>query len=186
MEALFTETFIAAFIFGAITAGIPLLLAGLGEQVSEKAGVLNIGLEGMMLTGAYVGFVVAYLADSFFLGFLAGGLAGMATALLMVLLCVFWSMNQIVVGIAITLGAEGLTALHHHFQFSRSYPRLSKAETLPLPGLSELPYLGEALFNRNALVYLAILLAFALLWVFRRSQFGLNLAQLISRFRLVL
>jgi len=175
MEALFTETFIAAFIFGAVTAGIPLLLAGLGEQVSEKAGVLNIGLEGMMLVGAYVGFVVAYLADSFFLGFLAGGLAGLATALIMVLLCVYWSMNQIVVGIAITLGAEGLTALHHHFQFARSYPRLPKAETLAIPGLSELPYVGEALFHRNGLVYLAIALAFGLLWVFRRSQFGLNL-----------
>lgn len=175
MSALLTETFIAAFIFGTVTAGIPLLLAGLGEQVSEKAGVLNIGLEGMMLTGAYVGFVVAYLADSFFLGFLAGGFAGLATALIMVLLCVFWSMNQIVVGIAITLGAEGLTALHHHFQFSRSYPRLPKTETLAIPGLSDLPYVGEALFNRSGLVYVAIALAFVLLWVFRRAQFGLNL-----------
>ena len=175
MEALLTEVFIGSLVFGAVTAGVPLLLAGLGEQVSEKAGVLNIGLEGMMLIGAYAGFATAFLTGSFFLGFLAGGLAGLATALLMALLCVMASMNQIVVGIAITLGAEGLTALLHHFQFSRSYPRLSKVETWPLPGVSEIPYVGSALFDRSPLVYLAFALAVAMVWVFRRTQFGLNL-----------
>ena len=175
MEALFTEAFIGSLFFGAMTAGVPLLLAGLGEQVSEKSGVLNIGLEGMMLVGAYAGFATAFLTESFFLGFLVGGLAGLATASLMALLCVIWSMNQIVVGIALTLGAEGLTAILHHFQFSRSYPRLSKVETLPIPGLSELPYLGSALFDRSPLVYLAIALTFFLAWVFSNTQFGLNL-----------
>ena len=175
MEALLTEVFIGSLIFGAVTAGVPLLLAGLGEQVSEKAGVLNIGLEGMMLIGAYAGFATAFLTGSFFLGFVAGGLAGLATALLMALLCVMASMNQIVVGIAITLGAEGLTALLHHFQFSRSYPRLSKVETWPFPGISELPYLGSALFDRSPLVYLAFGLAVAMVWIFRRTQLGLNL-----------
>ena len=175
MEALLTEAFIGSLFFGAVTAGAPLLLAGLGEQISEKAGVLNIGLEGMMLIGAYGGFVIAFQTDSFFLGFLAGGLAGLATGGLMALLCVLARMNQIVVGIAITLGAEGLTALLHHFQFSRSYPRLSKAETWPIPGFSDLPYLGAALFDRSPLVYLAVALTVAMIWVFRRSQFGLNL-----------
>ncbi|MEM7224139.1 MAG: ABC transporter permease [Pseudomonadota bacterium] len=175
MDALLTEVFIGSLIFGAVTAGVPLLLAGLGEQVSEKSGVLNIGLEGMMLIGAYAGFTAAYLSDSFLLGFLAGGFAGLATAALMALLCVILGMNQIVVGIAITLGAEGLTALLHHFQFSRSYPRLSKVETWPIPGLSDLPYVGSALFDRNVLIYFAILLTVAMVWVFRRTHFGLNL-----------
>ena len=57
MEALLTEAFLTSLLFGAVTAGVPLLLAGLGEQISEKAGVLNIGIEGMMLFGAYAGFV---------------------------------------------------------------------------------------------------------------------------------
>ena len=60
MEALLTETFLTALLSGAVTAAVPLLLAGLGEQISEKAGVLNIGIEGMMLFGAYSGFVAAY------------------------------------------------------------------------------------------------------------------------------
>ncbi len=175
MGDLLTEAFIASLVFGAVTAGIPLVLAGLGEQISEKAGVLNIGLEGMMLVGAYGGFSVAFLTGSFTLGFIAGGVAGLAVASLMALFCVVLRMNQIVIGIAITLGAEGLTALLHHFQFSRSYPRLSKVETLPIPGLGDLPFVGGAIFDRNPLVYLAVLLGFALIWVFRGSQFGLNL-----------
>ena len=79
MQALLTEPFLVSLLlFGAVTAGVPLLLAGLGEQISEKAGVLNIGIEGMMLFGAYTGFVAAYYTGSFDLGFLAGGLGGMA------------------------------------------------------------------------------------------------------------
>ena len=65
MSELLTETFVTALLFGAVTAGVPLLLAGIGEQISEKAGVLNIGLEGMMLVGAYTGFCGAYYLDSF-------------------------------------------------------------------------------------------------------------------------
>ena len=106
MSALLTEAFLSTLIFGAVTAGVPLLLAGLGEQISEKAGILNIGIEGMMLAGAYGGFVAAYALDSFSLGFLAGAVAGMAVAALMAVFCVRLSLNQIVVGIALTLAPK--------------------------------------------------------------------------------
>jgi simple sugar transport system permease protein len=175
MSGLLTDAFITSLLVGAVTAGIPLLLAGLGEQISEKAGVLNIGIEGMMLLGAYGGFVAAYYSDSFWLGFLAGGIAGALVAVLMALLCIWLGMNQIVIGIALTIGAEGLTALLHHFQFSRTYPRLSAAPTLPIPGLSEIPILGPALFDHHPVVYLAILLTFGLTWLYRHSYVGLNL-----------
>lgn len=175
MTALLTQTFLTALVAGAITAGVPLLLAGLGEQISEKAGVLNIGIEGMMLAGAYTGFVAAYYADSFWLGFAAGAVGGVAVALVMAVLCVALAMNQIVVGIALTLGAEGLTALLHHFQFSRTYPRLPDAPALPIPGLAELPVLGPALFHVHPMVYLAVALIVALTWLFRRTTVGINL-----------
>ena len=175
MEGLLTEVFLGSLLFGAVTAGVPLLLSGLGEQISEKAGVLNIGIEGMMLMGAYAGFAGAYYTDSFTLGFLIGGLAGVMAAAVMVVLCVLLSMNQIVVGIAITLGGEGLTALLHHFQFSRSYPRLGRPDTLSVPWLSDLPIVGSAFFDRNPLVYAAVLLAVAMVWVFKRTHVGLNL-----------
>ena len=175
MEVLLTQSFLTSLIFGAVTAGIPLLLAGLGEQISEKAGVLNIGIEGMMLFGAYCGFVAAYYTGSFWLGYLFGGLGGMVVAALVALLCIRLGLNQIVIGIALTIGFEGLTALLHYVQFSRTYPRLSPVPTLAIPGLSDIPVLGQALFNHNALVYLAVLLTFFLAWLFRNSFIGLNL-----------
>ncbi len=175
MSELLTEAFVTALLFGAITAGVPLLLAGLGEQISEKAGVLNIGIEGMMLLGAYGGFVAAYYTESFWFGFLAGGLSGMAVALLMAVFCIGLAMNQIVIGIALTIGAQGLTALLHHFQFSRTYPRLPATETLPVPVFEHIPVIGSALFDRHPVVYLSVLLMFAMIWMFRHSHLGLNL-----------
>ena len=175
MTGLFSEVFLGALLFGAVTAAIPLLLAGLGEQMSEKAGVLNIGIEGMMICGAYLGFVGAFYSGSLWLGFLTGMLGGMAVALVMALLCVRLGLNQIVIGIALTLGLEGLTALLHHFQFSRSYPRLPAADATVIPLLSDIPVLGPALFRHHLLVYLAVALVAVMTIIYRRTQLGLNL-----------
>ncbi|MGK9170202.1 ABC transporter permease [Inquilinus limosus] len=175
MDGLLTQAFLTSLVLGAVTAGVPLLLAGLGEQISEKAGVLNVGIEGMMLTGAYLGFLVAYSSGSIWLGFLGGAGGGLLVALLMALLCVRLGLNQIVIGIALTLGAEGMTALLHYFQFSQSYPRLEGAATLPIPILSAIPVIGPALFDRHLVVYLAVALTFVLAWVFRRTALGLDL-----------
>ncbi len=175
MENLLTEPFLTALLLGAVTAGVPLLLAGLGEQISEKAGVLNIGIEGMMLFGAYTGFVAAYYTGSFGIGFLAGGMGGMAVALIVMLLCIRFGLNQIVIGIAVTIGFEGLTALLHFFQFSKTYPRLSAAPALAIPGLSAIPVVGPGLFSHNAVVYLAAILVGVLTWVFRSTYVGINL-----------
>lgn len=175
MISLFSEAFLASLLFGAVTAAIPLLLAGLGEQMSEKAGVLNIGIEGMMILGAYLGFVAAFYSGSLWLGFLVGALGGMLVALIMVLLCVRLGLNQIVIGIALTLGLQGLTALLHHFQFSRSYPRLPAADKTIIPILSDIPVLGPALFQHHLLVYLAVLLVPLMAYIYRRTHLGLNL-----------
>ncbi|MDQ0317404.1 putative B6 ABC transporter permease subunit 1 [Amorphus orientalis] len=175
MADLFSVVFLGALLFGAVTAAVPLLLAGLGEQMSEKAGVLNIGIEGMMIFGAYTGFLGAYLSNSMWLGFLAGMAGGMAVSLIMVILCVRYGLNQIVIGIGLTLGFEGLTALLHHFQFSRTYPRLPAAEPVSIPVLSDLPVVGAAFFNHHLIVYLAVALVAVMAFVYRRTQLGLNL-----------
>ena len=175
MTGLFSEVFLSALMFGAVTAAIPLLLAGLGEQMSEKAGVLNIGIEGMMLAGAYLGFVGAFYSGSLWLGFLTGAAGGVAVALIMALLCVRIGLNQIVIGIALTLGIEGLTALLHHFQFSRSYPRLPAADATVIPLLSDIPVIGPAFFKHHLIVYLALALVFGMGYLYRHTQLGLNL-----------
>ena len=153
--------FLAQFANGSLTAAMPLLLGGLGEQLSERAGVLNVGIEGMMLAGAYAGFAVAYDSGSLWTGLFAGGIAGAAVALPMLLLCVRWALDQVVVGIARTLGMEGLTALLHHFQFSTSYPRLPAPET----------WLG-----RFPLDYAVCALCLALAWLYRSTLLGVHLA----------
>lgn len=176
MSALLTETFLAALLMGAVVAAVPLVLAGLGEQMSERAGVMNIGLEGMMLSGAYAGFFAAIAGGGIWGGLAAGLVCGALVSLIMVVFCVRLGMNQIIVGIAITLGATGITSLMHNAHFARTYPRLGAAEKLPLPGLSDLPILGPGLFNHHPMTYLALLAPLGFALIYRRTFLGLNLS----------
>ncbi len=173
---MMTAEFATALVSGSVTAAVPLIFAGIGEQISEKAGVLNIGIEGMILAGAYAGFAVAFGSGSMWLGFACGGIAGVAVAWLMALGCVRLGLNQIVVGIALTLGLEGLTSLLHHFIFAQSYPRLPDAYHLRIPVLAAMPVFGPSLFDRHPCVYLAFLLCPGAAWMFRNTFLGLDLA----------
>jgi Uncharacterized ABC-type transport system, permease component len=173
--SILTADFMAAVISGAILAGMPILFAALGETISEQAGVLNIGLEGMMLFGAYAGFVVANWTGSSWVGFLAAIIAGMAVSLLMVVFCVRMGRDQIVVGIAILLTMEGLTSLLHQVQFGESYPRLGSVPTVEIPGLSKIPVLGPSIFSQPLIVYIGIALIFAAGWMLYRTNLGLNI-----------
>ncbi|AHF74458.1 ABC transporter, permease protein [Candidatus Sodalis pierantonius str. SOPE] len=170
-----TSGFVTSLLMGAIVADIPLLLAGLGEQLSEKAGVLNIGLEGMMLAGAWLGFLVAWRHDSMAMGLWAGAAGGMVAAALMADLCLWLRLNQIVIGIALTLGAEGATALLQQMAFSHSYPRLGGVDTLSVPWLANLSVFGKALFVQPLVVYLAVGCVPLLAWLYRASNAGLAL-----------
>jgi len=175
MDALLTNAFASSLLTGAIMAGVPLLLAGLGEQMSEKAGVLNIGIEGMMLFGAYTGFLAAFTFDSLWLGFAGGIAGGMAVAGLMAVLCVRLGLNQIVIGIGLTLGAEGLTSLLHHFQFSRTYPRLPAPMRIDIPGLTDIPVIGPSVFGQHPVVYVALAMVLVMACLYRRTNLGLTL-----------
>lgn len=176
MGSLLTETFLAALLMGAVTAAVPLILAGLGEQMSERAGVLNIGLEGMMLAGAYAAFYAGVSGAGTWASLGAGLAAGAAAALIMVIFCVRLGMNQIIVGIAITLGAAGITALMHNAQFARTYPRLDAAEKLAIPGLADIPVLGPGLFEHHPMTWLALLAPFGFAAIYRHTFLGLNLS----------
>ena len=175
MGSILTADFVAAVISGAILAGMPILFAALGETISEQAGVLNIGLEGMMLFGAYAGFVVANWTGSSWVGFLAAIIGGMAVSLLMVVFCVRMGRDQIVVGIAILLTMEGLTSLLHQVQFGESYPRLGSVPTVAIPGLSKIPVLGPSIFSQPLIVYIGLALIFGAGWMLYRTNLGLNI-----------
>jgi ABC-type uncharacterized transport system permease subunit len=172
---LLTEAFWTSVIAGGLVAGMPLMFASIGETISERSGVLNIGLEGMMLFGAYGGFLGAYYGHTQWLGYLAGGLAGMAGSSIMVVLCVWLGLDQIVVGIAITLAGGGITSVVQQAEFGASYPRLGAASTWSIPLLDRLPIVGSTLFDQPIIVYLAVIGVGVLTWAFRATNIGLNL-----------
>ena len=122
-----------------ISASTPLLLAALGELVTEKAGVLNLGVEGMMLTGAIAGFAVGIGTGNWFFAVLAAALAGGATSLLFGLLTQSLLANQVATGLALTIFGVGLSALIGDDYVGTPFPGLPK---LDIPGLSDLPVLG--------------------------------------------
>jgi len=170
-----SEEFFAQIIAGALLAGIPLLFCAVGETISERAGVLNIGLEGMMLMGAFAGFLGVYYGGYSWVGFATGAAAGAAVSLVMVALCVRMGLDQIVVGIAITLSCEGITSLIHGAQFAETRPILGATENVTIPLLSRIPAVGQSLFSQPLVVYLGFgFVAFAH-WMFRATNIGLNL-----------
>ena len=175
MSDIISTVFIASLISGGVITAVPLVLAGLGEAISERSGVLNVGLEGMMLSGAYAAFVATLNFESIWLGLLVGGLAGMIVSLLMVVLCIRLNANQIVIGIAITVGAEGVTALLHNAQYSDTYPRLPSAGVLEVSILSKIPVLGVGLFSHHASAYVAVGLVIAATWLLRNTGIGLSI-----------
>lgn len=175
MSDVLSVDFFASLITGAILAGMPLLFAGLGETVSERAGILNIGLEGMMLFGGYVGFVAALYSSSSALGFLAAIAAGMVVALFMLLFCVRLGLDQIVIGIAILVLFEGLTSLAQRAQFGTTYPRLEAVRPIKIPLLDRTPVLGSSIFSQPLIVYIGLAMCVAVWWVLKYTNMGLNL-----------
>jgi ABC-type uncharacterized transport system permease subunit len=175
MSSILSADFIAAVISGAILAGMPLLFAALGETISEQAGLLDIGLEGTMLLGAYAGFVATDWTGSYWAGFVAAIAAGMAVSLLTIVFCVRMGRDQIVVGIAILLSMEGLTSLLHAAQFGTSYPRLDGVPAVPLPGLSRIPVVGPSVFTQPLIVYFGVALIFVVAWLLYKTDLGLSI-----------
>jgi simple sugar transport system permease protein len=177
----FSDAGLTALVSGALLVCVPLLFAALGELVSERGGVLNIGLEGMMLMGAYAGFVAAYHGGSEWYGFGAGMVAGAGVSLFMVLFCVRLGLDQIVVGIAITLTCEGATALIFESEFAESRPTLGAVDRFAVPWLSDLPVVGGqgesngSVFTQPVIVYIGLGLTVLVAWILRRTHAGLNI-----------
>ena len=161
-----------ALIVSLIVAATPLVLAAIGELVVEKAGVLNLGVEGMMIIGAVTGFIAGVGTASPVLGFLFAALCGAGVALIFGVLTQVLRSNQVATGLALTLFGLGLAAL-----LGQGYAGIKppSTERLDLPGLSDLPVIGPLLFSFDWMVYAALLLV-AVVWVFlNRTRAGLVL-----------
>jgi simple sugar transport system permease protein len=153
-----------------LAAGTPLVLAGAGELVTERAGVLNLGVEGMMLVGAVVAFIVAATSKSPWLGALAGTLAGAVLALVFAVLTLTLMANQVAAGLALSLFGVGLSAFVGLDYVSVV---IEGIKPLAIPGLSDLPLVGALLFAHSPFVYLSIALVILVQWFLFRTRPGL-------------
>ncbi|RMH44502.1 MAG: ABC transporter permease [Alphaproteobacteria bacterium] len=155
-----------------MVASTPILLAATGELVVERAGVLNLGVEGMMIVGAVTGFVAAVATDSPALGFVAAAAGGAALSLLFAFLTQILFTNQVASGLALTLFGLGLSALLGQGYIGVKAPVLPQIE---IPGLVAIPVLGPILFRHDLMVYVSIALV-AAVWLFlTRTRAGLVL-----------
>ncbi len=161
-----------AILLTIITAATPLLLAAIGEVVVERSGVLNLGVEGMMIMGAASGFAVAILTGSSLLGVMAGLFAGMAMSLLFAALVLGLAANQVASGLALTIFGLGLSGL---VGFPFVGAKREAMAHLYLPYLSDLPFFGRVIFGQDPLVYIAFALVVAVALIISRTRAGLIL-----------
>lgn len=151
----------------------PILIAALGETVAERAGVLNIGVEGIMEWGALVGFVVVTLSASLGLGFLAGVGAGVIFGVLVAVLTVTMHVNQFYCGIALWVFSIGMTSFIYRLGFGAAPPVKAAPLNVSIPVLREIPVLGPMLFDTNVMTYIALILTVGLWVFFDKTKLGL-------------
>ena len=177
LEQILTVSFMTAFLAAAVRLAVPLMYGGIGEIIAEKSGILNIGMEGVMLSGAFFSFAGAWFSKSLMVGLLCGILGGLAVSLLHGLLSITLIQNQSVSGLAINMLMLGVTSfLYKLMSNGQSYQQLETFQSIALPGLSSIPLIGPAFFNCDILTY--ILYIFLILtWLFyKKTNLGLSFA----------
>ncbi|GLR54255.1 ABC transporter permease [Shinella yambaruensis] len=162
---------IEAILLTVITAATPLVLASLGELVSERAGVLNLGVEGMMVMGAVLAFAVTQATGSPYIGVLAGIACGALFSLLFGFLTLTLVANQVATGLALTILGLGISG-----QIGEPYVGMSgiKLQPIAIPLLSDIPFFGPLFFKQDIIFYLSIALVFGVNWFLFRSRAGLK------------
>ncbi len=175
MDELFVT--IGTVLAATIRFATPLVFAALGGMFSERSGVVNIGLEGLMLIGAFAGVVGAFLSGSAWVGLLFAVGAGLLFALVHAVMCVTFEADQIISGTAINLLALGGTAFLMVIVFGQggTSPDVEKFDPIAIPLLSQIPVIGSALFDQSLLVYLMYATVPIAFFVLFRTPFGLRL-----------
>ncbi len=163
---------IIAAILTIITAATPLVYAAIGEMITEKSGVLNLGVEGMILAGAVCGFAAVHFTGSVTLAILIGLLAGAGLSLVFALLVLGFQATQVATGLALTIFGIGVSALLGQDLVGIAYDGLPKVS---IPLLSSIPVIGPLLFNHDVMVYGSFALVFAVAWFLKNTRAGLIL-----------
>ncbi|WP_027551072.1 ABC transporter permease [Bradyrhizobium sp. Cp5.3] len=163
---------VEAIILSVLAASTPLLIAATGELLTERSGVLNLGVEGMMIMGAACGFAGAWLSGSILVGALCGIVAGTLMSLIFALMALGLAVNQVATGLALTILGVGLSGL---IGAGFVGERITPAAHLDIPGLTDIPFIGHVLFGQDAFVYLSLALIVGVWWFLYRTRPGLIL-----------
>lgn len=163
---------VEAIILAVLAASTPLLIAATGELVTERSGVLNLGVEGMMIVGAACGFAGAWLTGSVFIGALFGVVAGTLMALVFALMALGLAVNQVATGLALTILGVGLSGL---IGAGFVGERITPAMHLYIPVLTDIPLIGRVLFGEDGFVYFSVALIAGVWWFLYRTRAGLIL-----------
>jgi general nucleoside transport system permease protein len=163
---------VEAIILSVLAASTPLLLAATGELVTERSGVLNLGVEGMMIVGAACGFGGAWLSGSIIIGAICGMIAGTLMSLIFALMALGLAVNQVATGLALTILGVGLSGL---IGAGFVGERITTAPHLTIPGLTDIPLVGHVLFGEDGFVYFSIALIIGVWWFLYRTRAGLIL-----------
>ena len=176
MSSLFDMALIGAVLASTLRGTTPILLGALGETYVERSGLLNLGLEGMMVAGAFASFLVGFKLDSLVFGFMAAAGTGLILGLLFGFMTITLRVNQIVVGLGITIFASAGCNFLHRVIFGSQFPILFTAgQTCEIPFLSSIPLIGQPLFNQHWLLYLTFLSVPILYYIMYRTRLGLRI-----------
>lgn len=166
------EISLATFLGAIVAMSAPVMLAALGETISEKAGVVNLSLDGAILLSAMAGFVVALRSQSTLLGFLAATATGALVAMVLAVVGVWLNQSQVAVGFALAFLCRDLAYFLGHPYARQQGPQLA---SLPLAGLSDIPFFGQVLFSHSLVVYLSLIAIPGVLLFLHHSRYGLLL-----------
>ena len=162
-----------SILFASVVAGAsPIVLAALGETITEKSGIINLSLDGSILLSAMAAFAVAYETNSLFAGFLSGALVGATVAMLVAVFSIYLGQNQVAVGFVLTLMARDLAYFIGNPYSRQPGPQVSP---VPIPLLEKIPFIGDVLFRHNLSVYLSLMLIFVCWFYIYRTPQGLKL-----------
>ncbi len=174
MGELFTLPVLLGILYSGIRLATPYLFAAIGETFAQRSGVLNLGVDGIMLMGAYSGFFVGMKSGSVWLGLLAAALVGILMGLLMSFISITLQAEQGISGIGLQLFGLGLSSLLFKTTLG-GVESITGFQPVRIPILADIPYVGEVLFNHNLLVYAAFLLVPISAWYLNKTTFGLKI-----------
>ena len=170
---LTATTILITLLATTVRSGTILLFPTIGEIFTERTGILNLGIEGMMVIGAFFGFVVAYITKNPYLGFIIGTLAGGAAALIHAFISITLRGNQVVSGLALTIFGLGITSFYGQRWINNKLPE--SIPTVVVPGLSKIPFIGSIFFRQDYIVYFSYILVLALWFILYKTKPGIHL-----------